>query len=123
MRSDFEVSHECDVVKTAAQEKIKDFSRVEKHEQYGPSLDKNAKLRRNIGWRVKRRMQMNFFIILFVVTLIIGLIIGFSWVETMVIIWIGSLLGLTVPFNICFFIVLVWNLLFFGGGTRSSSKD
>ena len=65
---------------------------------------------------------MNFFIILFVVLLIIGLVIGFSWVETMVIIWIGSLLGLTVPFNICFFIVLVWNL-FFSSSPIRSSKD
>ena len=65
---------------------------------------------------------MNFFIILFVMLLIIGLIIGFSWVETMIIIWIGSLLGLTVPFNICFFIVLVWNL-FFSCSPTSSSKD
>ena len=54
MRSDFEVSHGRDVVKTAAQEKIKGFSRVEKHEKHGPSLDKNAKLRRNIGWRIKK---------------------------------------------------------------------
>ena len=65
---------------------------------------------------------MNVFIILLIVLLAIGLVIGFSWVETVVIVWIGSLLGLAVPFNICFFIVLVWNL-FFGGGTISSSKD
>ena len=65
---------------------------------------------------------MNFFIILFVVLLIIGLIIGFSWVETMIIIWIGSLLGLVVPFNTCFFIVLAWNL-FFSCSPTSSSKN
>lgn len=65
---------------------------------------------------------MSAFIILLIILLAIGLVIGFSWVETVVIVWIGSLLGLTVPFNICFFIVLVWNL-FFGGGTISSSKD
>ena len=50
------MSHECDVVKTAAQEKIKGFSRTEKHEKHGPSLDKNAKSRRNIGWIIERRM-------------------------------------------------------------------
>ena len=65
---------------------------------------------------------MNVFIILLIILLAIGLVIGFSWVETVVIVWIGSLLGLTVPFNICFFIVLVWNF-FFSGGTISSSKD
>ena len=65
---------------------------------------------------------MNVFIILLIMLLVIGLVIGFSWVETMVIVWIGSLLGLTVPFNICFFIVLVWNL-FFSGSTINSSKD
>ena len=65
---------------------------------------------------------MNVFIILLIVLLAIGLVIGFSWVGTVVIVWIGSLLGLAVPFNICFFIVLVWNL-FFGGGAVSSSKD
>ena len=65
---------------------------------------------------------MNVFIILLIMLLVIGLVIGFSWVETMVIVWIGSLLGLTVPFNICFFIVLVWNL-FFSGSTINSSND
>ena len=65
---------------------------------------------------------MNVFIILLIVLLAIGLVIGFSWVETAVILWIGSLLGSAVPFNTCFFIVLVWNF-FFGGGTISSSKD
>ena len=45
---------------------------------------------------------MNVFIILLIVLLAIGLVIGFSWVETVVIVWIGSLLGLIVPFNICF---------------------
>ena len=65
---------------------------------------------------------MNVFIILLIVLLAIGLVIGFSWVEIVVIVWIGSLLGLAVPFNTCFFIVLVWNL-FFGGATISSSKD
>ena len=65
---------------------------------------------------------MNVFIILLIMLWVIGLVIGFSWVETMAIVWIGSLLGLTVPFNICFFIVLVWNL-FFSGSTINSSKD
>ena len=65
---------------------------------------------------------MNVFIILLIVLLIIGSVIGFSLVEAVVIVCIGSLLGLAVPFNTCFFIVLVWNL-FFGGGTVSSSKD
>ena len=65
---------------------------------------------------------MNAFIILLIVLLAIGLVIGFSWVEAVVIVWIGSLLGLAVPFNTCFFIVLVWNL-FFGGGMVSSSND
>ena len=65
---------------------------------------------------------MNIFIVLLIMLLVIGLVVGFSWVETMVIVWIGSLLGLTVPFNICFFIVLVWNL-FFSGSTINSSKD
>ena len=65
---------------------------------------------------------MNVFIILLIMLLVIGLVIGFSWVETMIIVWIGSLLGLTVAFNICFFIVLVWNL-FFSGSTINSSKD
>lgn len=65
---------------------------------------------------------MNAFIILLIVLLAIGLVIGFSLVETVVIVWIGSLLGLVVPFNTCFFIVLIWNL-FFSGGTVSSSKD
>ena len=65
---------------------------------------------------------MSAFIILLIVLLAIGLVIGFSWVETVVIVWIGSLLGLAVPFNTCFFIMLVWNF-FFGGGTISSSKD
>ena len=66
---------------------------------------------------------MSAFIILLIVLLAIGLVIGFiSLVETVVIVWIGSLLGLAVPFNLCFFIVLVWNF-FFGGGTISSSKD
>ena len=46
---------------------------------------------------------MNAFIILLIVLLAIGLVIGFSWVETVVIVWIGSLLGLAVPFNTCFF--------------------
>ena len=66
---------------------------------------------------------MNAFIILLIVLLAIGLVIGLSWVETVVIVWAGSLLGLAVSFNICFFIVLVWNLFFFGGGMISSSKD
>ena len=48
------MSHECDVVKIAAQEKIKGFSRTEKHEKHGPSLDKNAKSRRNTGWMIKK---------------------------------------------------------------------
>ena len=65
---------------------------------------------------------MSAFIILLIVLLAIGLVIGFSWVETVVIVWIDSLLGLAVPFNTCFFIVLVWNF-FFSGGTVSSSKD
>ena len=53
---DFAASHERDIVKIAAQEKIKGFSRTEKHEKHGPSLDKNAKSRRNIGLRIKRRI-------------------------------------------------------------------
>ena len=95
---------------------------MKKHEKHGSGLDKNAKLRKNIGWRIKRGMQMNVFIIFLIVLLVIGLVIGFSLVETVVIVWIGSLLGLVVPFNTCFFIVLVWNL-FFSCSPTSSSKD
>ena len=65
---------------------------------------------------------MSAFIILLIILLAIGLVIGFSWVETVVIVWIGSLLGLAVPFNTCFFIVLVWNL-FFSCSPTSSSKN
>lgn len=65
---------------------------------------------------------MNVFIIFLIVLLVIGLVIGFSLVETAVIVWIGSLLGLVVPFNTCFFIVLVWNL-FFSCSPTSSSKN
>ena len=65
---------------------------------------------------------MSAFIILLIVLLAIGLVIGFSWVETVVIVWIGSLLGLAVPFNTCFFIVLAWNL-FFSCSPTSSSKN
>ena len=71
---------------------------------------------------LKGGMQMNVFIIFLIVLLVIGLVIGFSLVETVVIVWIGSLLGLVVPFNTCFFIVLAWNL-FFSCSPTSSSKN
>ena len=54
VRSDFEVSHGRDVVKIVARgKKIKDFQKFW-HGKHGPSLDKNAKLRRNIEWRIQK---------------------------------------------------------------------
>ena len=51
---------------------------------------------------------------------VFALVIGVTWVEAWVVVWLAGLLSITIPFNYAFFAMLVIN--FFINSGRSNKK-